>query len=460
MNYGLQVYPQDFEEILSELIVQRWSGFEYVSFEKEFPSKRWDLEFHVSQQDAIRKCEKESSGDLQLGYLPTKFTGRTMSQALSNPALIKMINGAIDVGAMVEARETKLEQEAIKNNLNNNIMNQDNREALTKKVFFTGFEGMDEKFNEAANLAESRKSNTFSIEWKDQKGNDTVEAKLNFRKPDELDYTFFNSYNMTIKDANGKITGKQNFKIDNKSYRDADGNFLNKHPNITQKEAYNLMKGRAVHKDVTDGVVNDVTQFQKAWVQLNFREADAKGNFKKDEITDFNLADHLNKLPIKELLNEQYKASLIESIEKGNRQLVTFVNGETESKGYIEANPKFDTINLYDESMQRLSTSQNNDVQVSQAEGQNIFERKMDDAAQSESSSKNESVNKEQTPDGNSNRKSENSQDSKQQSEPVNAEVGKRIITAAHNKAKQNTAGSPGAKQDQKAPRAKKGMSR
>ena len=47
--------------------------------------------------------------------------------------------------------------------------------------------------------------------------------------------------------------------------------------NITLKEAYNLMSGRAVYKEKLS---NSEGQEYKAWLQLDFKVTDKNGNFK------------------------------------------------------------------------------------------------------------------------------------------------------------------------------------
>ncbi|QEC58368.1 hypothetical protein [Flavisolibacter ginsenosidimutans] len=129
--------------------------------------------------------------------------------------------------------------------------------------------------------------------------------------------------------------------------------FIGKANNITLKEAYNLMSGRAVNKDL----LNKEGQAYNAWVQMNFKETDKAGNYLLKQYHQnygFDLTKELAKLPIKELSNEEQKSRLIESLQKGNRQVVTFVKDETEQKVFIEANPRFKSLNVYDASMQRI----------------------------------------------------------------------------------------------------------
>ncbi|CAN5856695.1 hypothetical protein BH24BAC1_BH24BAC1_22340 [soil metagenome] len=63
-----------------------------------------------------------------------------------------------------------------------------------------------------------------------------------------------------------------------------------------------------------------------------------------------------------EYLRDQVKFSgfgeTLESLQKGNRQSVTFLQSGSEQKHFIEANPRFKSVNLYDSNMQRLGSKQ------------------------------------------------------------------------------------------------------
>jgi hypothetical protein len=133
--------------------------------------------------------------------------------------------------------------------------------------------------------------------------------------------------------------------------------YINKGSSITLKEAYNLMGGRAINKDLT----NKDGQVYNAWIQMDFKETDKNGNYHLKHFHSnygFDLEKELVKHPIKELTNEQNKISLLESLQKGNRQSVVFIKDGNEQKVFIEANPRFKTINVYDHNMQRIDRNQ------------------------------------------------------------------------------------------------------
>ena len=94
---------------------------------------------------------------------------------------------------------------------------------------------------------------------------------------------------------------------------------------------------------------------------MDFKETDSNGNFKMKQFHEnygYNMEQALAKLPIKELASDTDKAALIQSLEKGNRQAVTFVQEGKEQRHFIEANPQYKNITVYNGNMQRVVNSQ------------------------------------------------------------------------------------------------------
>lgn len=115
-----------------------------------------------------------------------------------------------------------------------------------------------------------------------------------------------------------------------------------------------------------------IKTFGEKRVQLDFKDADANGNFRLNHYYQnygYDLDATLAKYPIKELQNESNKEDLMNSLKKGNLQWATFVKDGQEVRQYIEANPQFKTLNVYDAQQKRLDTRQSNDQQQSRQEG-------------------------------------------------------------------------------------------
>lgn len=233
----------------------------------------------------------------------------------------------------------QLEQQ-LSNYKNVSIMNEKNYDYLSNQLKYTGFgEDLQEQLKEKLQKQEPE----FTLSFQKDYGKDETAATLHFRKSDESDIYFFNRYNLMLKNDQHPDAIKQAFYISNKE------------DNITLKEAYNLMSGRAIFKEK----INREGEKYNAWQQLNFKETDAHGNFKLrpfNENYGFDLKVVLQNHPIKELQNETDSKRLIESLERGNRQSVTLTIQGKDQKVFIEAAPQFKSLNFYEASGQRIRT--------------------------------------------------------------------------------------------------------
>ncbi len=225
---------------------------------------------------------------------------------------------------------------------NDTIMNEKNYDYLSNQLKYSGFgDELSEKLKDQIKLGGSE----FKLFHSKSFGKDETVATLQFKKPDNSDMYFFNRYSLMLKTPKMDDPVTQTFFINNKE------------DNITLKEGYNLLNGRAVYKELTskDGQKNN------AWVQLNFKETDTNGNFRVKSFYEnygFNLGKELAKHPIKELGNEENKQNLLASLQRGNRQSVTITTGGKEDKVFVEAAPQFKGLNFYDEKMYRLKPDQ------------------------------------------------------------------------------------------------------
>jgi len=223
-------------------------------------------------------------------------------------------------------------------------MNQKNLEFLKDQIKYTGFgETLENTLKEKMLKGE----NDFKINHEVKFGGDTLSAAMNFKKSTESDMYFFNSYNLKLQKESEGPALSQTF-------------YINKEHNITLKEAYNLIEGRAVNKDLKtkDG------QVYNAWLKMDFKDADTNGNFKLKQYHQnygYDLEASLAKLPIKELQYPDTKDSLMASLKKGNVQSVNFVVDNKEQKHFVSANPHFKTVTVFDENMKRVNTRESKD---------------------------------------------------------------------------------------------------
>jgi hypothetical protein len=233
------------------------------------------------------------------------------------------------------------------NNLSNktlSIMNEKNFEYLKDNIKYMGF---GEKQNDTIEQHLNEGKESFQLRFTADVNKKPFEAVLQFRKSDNSDMYFFNSYQASLKRSNDE-------KVEQTFY-------LNKGKGVTAKEAYNLLEGRAVFKELS----NKAGDPYKAWIQLDFDNKDKNNNNEVKQYHEnygYDLKAAVGKFSVAEMDGGEKEKALMQSLQKGNIQSVTIeVNGEPQ-KMFIEANPQFKTINLYNDKMQRLGQEQRLDI--------------------------------------------------------------------------------------------------
>ena len=216
-------------------------------------------------------------------------------------------------------------------------MNAKNLEFLKEGIKYLGFgEGLNNKLTEEVNSQKKE----FQLHTENQYGKDKVSYTLDFRKSDQSDMYFFNKYTANMQGQDNNQDKSQTF-------------FIKRNSGVTAKEAYNLLNGRAVNKDLT----SQEGEKYNAWLQIDWNQKDTNGNHKFKMIHEaygFNLENVLSKQPIKELNDPTTKDRLMQSLERGNLHQVTFTKGDKEEKMFIEANPQFKSVNLYDSNLKKV----------------------------------------------------------------------------------------------------------
>ena len=215
-------------------------------------------------------------------------------------------------------------------------MNENNLAYLEKQLTNLGFG--DHMNAEMKKHIESERSE-FNVQHTFNYGGKDMLADLAFKRGEQNEMYFFNSFRATMKDDPNL---SQTFR-------------LNKGNSITSKEAFNLLQGRAVYKH---GLENKEGEKYNAWVQLDIKgDKDLNQNFKMERYHDnygYDLQKSLDQLILKPM-NEKEAEDLQKSLLKGNVQSVTFLKDGEEVKGFIQANPKDKTIEIYDGHMKPLS---------------------------------------------------------------------------------------------------------
>jgi hypothetical protein len=129
---------------------------------------------------------------------------------------------------------------------------------------------------------------------------------------------------------------------------------LNKGKGVTSKEAFNLLDGRAVHKELS----TKEGQPYKAWMQLDFNNKDKNNNFEVKQFHEnygYDLKAAVEKFAITDLKEPEKEKALMQSLVKGNVQSVTVEKDGSSHKMFIEADPQFKKVNLYDSNMKLVA---------------------------------------------------------------------------------------------------------
>lgn len=213
-------------------------------------------------------------------------------------------------------------------------MNTQNLEFLKKTLLNLGF---GDKLNSDLEKQMAAKTPEFNLATQHEFGQQKVDYTLHFKGGDNQDMYFFNKYDAAIQ---GKEQDSQTF-------------YINKGNGITAKEAFNLMEGRAVHKQL----YNQEGQRYQAWLQLDKENLTEGGNKKIKQFNEnygYDLEGVLKNTNIKEMATPQAQENLLKSLKKGNIQQVTAQQEGKEQKYFIAANPQFKTINVFDQHLKKI----------------------------------------------------------------------------------------------------------
>ena len=221
-------------------------------------------------------------------------------------------------------------------NYKTNSMNEENFEYLKDNIKYMGF---GEKLVDQLEANLKAAKDDFKLDFKAVINNKPFDATLHFGKSEATDMYFFNSFNASLQRSNGE-------KVDQTFY-------LNKGKGVTAKEAYNLLDGRAVHKELT----NKENVPYKAWVQLDFQNRDKHNNHEVKQFHEnygYDLKAAVGKYAVTELSDGEKEKTLLQSLQKGNVQSVTIEKNGEAQKMFMEANPQFKSVTLYDGQMKRV----------------------------------------------------------------------------------------------------------
>ncbi|MEO7312975.1 MAG: hypothetical protein ABIX01_21495 [Chitinophagaceae bacterium] len=216
-------------------------------------------------------------------------------------------------------------------------MNKENFEFLGEQLKYLGF-GEDLKALLEQLLTEGQAA--FQLPYKTLVNKIPFEAVLNFRRSDTTHTYFFNTYHASLSKASGEKP-EQTF-------------YINKGRGVTRKEAFNLLDGRAVLKDL----FTKEGEPYKAWIQLDFENKDKHNNFEVKHYYKnygFDLKAAVEKFRVADMEDPEKEKVLLQSLQKGNLQAVAIVMDGKAQTVFLAAEPRYKKINVYDASMQLLT---------------------------------------------------------------------------------------------------------
>jgi len=200
-------------------------------------------------------------------------------------------------------------------------MNTENLSYLQKQLLNLGFgEGMNQELEKKI----ESKVPEFKLNSTNEYNKQNVDYQLYFKAGEDM--YFFNKYDAKLNDM------QQTF-------------YINKGSGITAKEAFNLLEGRAVHKELE----NKEGEKYKAWVVLDKENKTENGNHKLQTFSEgwnYKPERAIAKMDIVGIDEPGARDKLMKSLEKGNRHQVTALKDGKEVKLFIEANPAEHRVNL------------------------------------------------------------------------------------------------------------------
>jgi hypothetical protein len=217
-------------------------------------------------------------------------------------------------------------------------MNTQNSEFLKKSLLNLGF---GQGLNADLDREIAAKKTEFTLNLQQVINEKTVDYMLHFKAGDNQDMYFFNKYDATINHQDDPAKN-----IDQTFY-------INKGNGITAKEAFNLMEGRAVHKQL----YNLEGQKYQSWLTLDNNNLTDNGNKKIQHYHEnygFDIEKVITGKCIREMNDQQTKDALLYSLKKGNVAAITVPEDGHDFRYFIAANPRFKTIDLYNENMKKI----------------------------------------------------------------------------------------------------------
>lgn len=337
------------DEVLDLATIALSKGEKYMAYNNSlyFIDER-DVHFFKTRDEAVEFAENNISDHDRFSVLHFNSIKDILNQIQYGEQLHRQLNLDPDANGLYnkdgndftdtlidhfESQQLSLFNKQLKTD----VMNNENLQYLKDNIKYMGFgENMYRELER--NLGEGKAE--FQLRFAAEINKKPFDATLNFRKSDSTDMYFFNNYNASLEKNNGE-KNEQTF-------------YLNKGKGVTAKEAYNLLDGRAVHKDLT----TKEGQPYKAWIQLDFENKDKNNNNEVKQFHEnygYDLKAAVEKFAVAELSDPEKAKALMQSLEKGNVQSVTIEKDGSSHKMFMEADPQYKKVTVYDSNMKMVA---------------------------------------------------------------------------------------------------------
>ncbi len=185
------------------------------------------------------------------------------------------------------------------------------------------------------------KEKKFSVIDKGKVGDIEYRATLNFERPGGTKRVDFKDFILTVRPTGRRTPFSQAFPIKHKS-------------DFTIREAFNLMNGRYVSKEMMQGE----NKTHKPWLKMDFSNVDDSLNHPITEVIPpegFDLMKELVRFPIVNFNPNSNGRELVKDLERGDLRPVTLkLNGWLEEFS-LAANPEAGGLDVYKNSGVKLS---------------------------------------------------------------------------------------------------------
>jgi hypothetical protein len=337
------------DEVLELVSIALSKGENYMTYNNSlYFIDKTDVHFFRTKEEAVEFAESNLSDRDRFSVLHFNSVADILRRVPYGEALSKQLNldpdanglynkdGNAFTDTLIDHFESQ-QLSLFNKQLNKNVMNNDNLQYLRDNIKYMGF-GESLHGELERNLSEGKAD--FQLHFAAEINKKPFEATLNFRKSDSTDMYFFNNYHASLEKSNGE-KNEQTF-------------YLNKGKGVTAKEAYNLLDGRAVHKELT----TKEGQPYKAWIQLDFENKDKNNNNEVKQFHEnygYDLKAAVEKFAVAELNDPEKSKALIQSLEKGNVQSITIEKDGSSHKMFMEADPQYKKVTMYDSNMKMVA---------------------------------------------------------------------------------------------------------